>query len=68
VQESRRGFVKKTAIVTAGAVTIGATVLAAGGTKAVEAGSNGVVVGSSNKTEINYKKTQAWEDYYKQAK
>jgi len=68
VQESRRGFVKKTAIVAAGAVTVGATVLAASGSKTVEAGSNGVVVGSSTKKEVNYKKTQAWDDYYKQAK
>jgi len=68
VQESRRDFVKKSAIVTAGAVTVGATVLAANGSNPVEAGSNGVVVGSSRKKEINYRKTQAWEEFYKQAK
>lgn len=68
MQESRRNFVKKSAIVTAGAVTVGATVLAAGGSSSVEASSNGVVIGKSNKKEILYKKTQAWEEFYKQAK
>jgi len=68
VQESRRDFVKKSAIVTAGAVTVGATVLAASGSSSVEASSNGVVVGKSRKKEILYKKTQAWEEFYKQSK
>ena len=67
MQESRRNFVKKSAIVTAGAVTVGATVLAAGGSNQ-EASSNGVVIGKSRKKEILYKKTQAWEEFYKQAK
>ena len=67
MQESRRDFVKKSAIVTAGAVTVGATALAAGSSSA-EASSNGVVVGKSRKKEILYKKTQAWEEFYKQAK
>ncbi len=63
MNESRRGFVKKAAI--AGAVaTVGVVAAQAG------AGSNssgGVVVGKSKKKEITYKKTQAWEDFYKSA-
>lgn len=67
MQESRRNFAKKTAIVV-GATTVGSTVLAAtSGSKSYEAESNGVVVGKSNKKEIVYTKTKAWEDYYKQA-
>ena len=63
MNESRRGFVKKAAI--AGAVaTVGVVAAqASAGSK----GSNGVVVGKSKKTEINYKKTKAWEDFYKSA-
>jgi hypothetical protein len=64
MNESRRGFVKKAAI--AGAVaTVG--VVAAQASSAGSKGSNGVVVGRSKKTEINYKKTKAWEDFYKSA-
>jgi hypothetical protein len=67
MQESRRDFAKKTAMVV-GATAIGATVLAANTSKAsYEADSNGVVVGKSNKKEILYKKTKAWDDFYKQA-
>ncbi|NQY93279.1 MAG: twin-arginine translocation signal domain-containing protein [Campylobacteraceae bacterium] len=71
MQNSRRDFVKTTAIVAAGAATIGATVMVASGSNAVEAGlygSHGVVVGSSNKKEINYKKNLVWENYYRNAK
>lgn len=67
MQESRRDFAKKTALVV-GATAIGATALAANATTAsYEADSNGVVVGNSNKKEILYKKTKAWDDFYKQA-
>jgi len=63
MNESRRGFVKKAAI--AGAVaTVGVVAAQAG---AGSKGSNGVVVGKSKKTEVNYKKTKAWEDFYKSA-
>ncbi len=71
VQNSRRDFVKRTAIVAAGAATVGATVMVASGSKTVEPnvdGSHGVVVGSSNKKEINYKKNLVWENYYRNAK
>ncbi|KFL34623.1 MULTISPECIES: hypothetical protein [unclassified Sulfurospirillum] len=64
MNESRRGFVAKAALVGAVAAVgaVGATA-SSSGTK----GSNGVVVGKSKKKEITYKKTQAWEDYYKSA-
>ena len=62
MNESRRGFVKKAAVV--GAVTaIGVVAAQASGST----GSNGVVIGKSKKNEIIYKKTRAWEDYYKSA-
>lgn len=63
---SRRNFAKKSALVVGAAV--GTTVLAStNSSTSIEVDSNGVVVGSSNKKEIIYKKTKAWEDYYKQA-
>ena len=64
MDESRRGFVKKAAV--AGALTAAGVVTAQAAT-AKNSGSNGVVVGKSKKKEITYKKTQAWEDYYKSA-
>lgn len=64
MNESRRSFVKKAAI--AGAVaTVG--VVAAQAAGAGSNSSNGVVIGKSKKKEITYKKTQAWEDFYKSA-
>ncbi len=66
MQESRRNFFKRSALVV-GAAAASATALAANKDEAIEANSNGVVVGKSNKKEILYKKTQAWEDFYKQA-
>lgn len=63
MNESRRGFVKKAAI--AGAVaTVGVAAVQA---SASSSSSGGVVVGKSNKKEITYKKTKAWEDFYKSA-
>lgn len=65
MNESRRGFVKKAAVV--GVVTaVGAVAAGAAGAKGSNS-SNGVVIGKSKKTEITYKKTQAWEDFYKSA-
>ncbi|AFL69493.1 twin-arginine translocation signal domain-containing protein [Sulfurospirillum barnesii] len=64
MNESRRGFVKKAALVgavaTAGVVSVHASV---SGSKST----NGVVKGKSPKKEITYTKTQAWDDYYKSA-
>jgi hypothetical protein len=70
VQESRRNFAKKTALVAAGAAAIaGTSVLAATGESHVQGDeNNGVIVGSSNKKEILYKKTASWEEFYKSAK
>ncbi|MGB5919173.1 twin-arginine translocation signal domain-containing protein [Arcobacter sp.] len=67
MQEDRRQFVKKSAMVVGAGVAVGATTLVASG-KSYEADSNGVVIGNSTKKEITYKKTKIWEEYYKQAK
>jgi len=60
--ESRRGFLKKAAVVGTVAA-VGAVAANASGTDTYS--SNGVVVGKSTKKEINYKKTQAWDDFYR---
>ncbi|MDD2384288.1 MAG: Tat pathway signal protein [Sulfurospirillaceae bacterium] len=65
MNESRRGFVKKAAVV--GAVTAVGVVTAHAAGATGSNSSNGVVVGKSKKKEITYKKTRAWEDYYKSA-
>lgn len=69
MQKSRRDFAKKTAMVAAGAAVAGsATAVMAGTSVDSEASlSNGVVVGSSNKKEITYKKNETWAEYYKNA-
>ena len=64
MNESRRGFVKKAALVGAVATVV---VVGAQASSSGSKGSNGVVVGKSKKKEITYTKTQAWEDYYKSA-
>ena len=63
MNESRRGFVKKAAIVGAVA-TVGVVAAQA---SAGQGSSGGVIIGKSKKKEITYKKTQAWEDFYKSA-
>ncbi len=69
MQESRRNFAKKTAMVTAGVAAIaGTSVLAATGESSKDESKNGVVKGSSRKNEILYTKTATWEEYYKNAK
>ncbi len=70
MQQSRRDFAKKTAMVAAGAAVAGSATAVMAGTKSVdneESLSNGVVVGSSNKKEITYKKNETWAEYYKNA-
>ncbi|ARU49799.1 twin-arginine translocation signal domain-containing protein [Sulfurospirillum diekertiae] len=64
MNESRRGFVAKAALVGAVAAV---GVVGVQASSSSSKGSNGVVVGKSKKKEITYKKTQAWEDYYKSA-
>ena len=70
MQESRRNFAKKAALVAAGTAAVaGTSVLAATGNSHVQSDeNNGVVVGSSRNKEILYKKTAAWEEFYKSAK
>jgi len=67
MQNDRRKFIKTSAMVVGATAAVGATSLAASG-RSYEADSNGVVIGKSPKKEIIYKKTKAWEDFYKQAK
>ena len=67
MQQSRRDFAKKTAIVAAGAAVVSTTAVMASSGNAQEALSSGVVVGKSNKKEITYKKTNTWAEYYKNA-
>ena len=68
MQNDRRKFIKNSAMVVGATAAVGATSLAASSGGSYEADSNGVVVGKSNKKEIIYTKTKAWEDFYKQAK
>ena len=62
--ESRRSFLKKAAVASTVAVagTVGATASIGN-----VCSSNGVVVGKSPKKEILYKKTKAWDDFYRSA-
>lgn len=62
--ETRRGFLKKAAVV--GTVAAVGSVAATASTGTAYS-SNGVVVGKSSKKEINYKKTKAWDDFYRSA-
>lgn len=66
MQKSRRDFLKKSAVA-AGTVAVSTSAIAMSKKSESNAGSNGVVVGQSSKKEITYKKTAAWEEYYKQA-
>jgi len=66
--ESRRDFAKKLAMATVGVTVVSTTTLLASSKKKDNKGlSNGVVVGSSNKKEIIYSKTNAWNEYYRNA-
>lgn len=65
MQENRRSFLKK-ATVAGSLAAIGAVSATASGSKESYS-SNGVVVGNSPKKEITYKKTKAWDDYYRTA-
>lgn len=68
MQKSRREFVKKAAIVGAGAVGASTIALANSATQDDNIQGDGVVKGTSTKKEILYTKTSAWEEYYKNAK
>lgn len=60
----RRGFLKATLLGSA-LSAVGVSALASSAN--APSPSNGVVIGKSKKKEITYKKTQAWEDFYKSA-
>jgi len=66
MRKERRGFLKKLAGAGAVAATAGVATVAAAENKETQS-SGGVVVGSSPKKEILYKKTEAWEEYYSAA-
>ncbi|MCF6173960.1 MAG: Tat pathway signal protein [Campylobacteraceae bacterium] len=65
MEEKRRSFLKKAALTSA--VTAVGAVAASAATKSSSYSSDGVVVGKSTKKEILYKKTQAWDEYYRTA-
>ena len=68
MEKGRRDLAKKIAMIAAGSAAISATtVFAKSDGENVDSLSNGVVVGKSSKKEILYKKTKAWEEFYKQA-
>jgi len=60
----RRSFLK-TAVLGSAVATMAVSPLVSA--EKTPASSGGVIVGKSQKREITYKKTQAWEDYYKSA-
>ncbi len=64
MREKRRIFLKKT--LQTGAVVAGAAVVGVNA-KPSSKETNGVVFGKSNKKEILYKETKAWELYYKRS-
>lgn len=66
MQEDRRGFMKKAAI--AGGVAAYGLIVATAVTRKQKPNFNdGVIIGESNKKEILYKESKAWEDYYAHA-
>jgi len=67
MQKSRRNFLKNSAVVAGATVMTATTVAVTKSEAAEESGSHGVVLGQSPKKEILYKKTAAWDEYYKQA-
>jgi len=58
--QKRRDFLKKVAL--GSSVTLYGVEAVASSQASV---TNGVVVGKSTKKEITYKKTKAWDDYYR---
>lgn len=65
MQKQRRSFLKKAAV-TSAVVAVSAVSVAASSSKKVS-DSNGVVIGKSDKKEVLYKESIAWEEYYKRA-
>ncbi len=66
MKKARRSFLKKAAVASA-LTAVGTVAATAAGTKSSTYSSDGVVVGKSNKKEILYKKTEAWDEYYRSA-
>jgi gas vesicle protein len=68
MEENRRNFAKKLAMLIGVGATVGSVTNLIADDNDKEKLSNGVVVGHSRKKEIIYKKTNAWNEYYKNAK
>jgi len=66
MENKRRSFLKKAAVVGAAVAAVG-SVAAVASSKDEAYSSNGVVVGKAHKKEILYKKTKAWDDFYRTA-
>lgn len=66
MEQSRRDFAKKSALVVGAAAvaTTSITVLNSNDTKNKD---NGVITGNSPKKEILYKRSKAWDEFYNQA-
>lgn len=69
MNNSRRGFLRKAAITGAVVASTSTVAAIASSNKKGHQDSdyNGVVIGKSNKKEILYKKSLAWDEYYKRA-
>lgn len=65
MQKQRRSFLKKAAVTSAVVAVSAVSVAANSSKKAIN--SNGVVIGKSDKKEVLYKESIAWEEYYKRA-
>ena len=69
MQEGRRGFAKKLAMLAGvGVATVGLAKTEKMMPSNQSSLSNGVVIGTSRKKEILYHQTLDWEEYYKTAK
>ncbi len=65
--QDRREFLKKSLKIGTAATAIVATSAVASSKVATEPDDNGVVKGKSNKKEVLYQKSEAWEKFYKVA-
>lgn len=68
MNSTRRSFLKKAAISGAAIASGAVGAIANSSTKEAQSPNyDGVVVGKTNKKEILYKDTKAWDEYYKRA-
>lgn len=68
MNDKRRRFLKKAAISSAVVATATVGAVASSSEKEAQASNfDGVVVGKTNKKEILYEDSKAWDEYYKRA-